>query len=103
MLRGIDPPEEKLQALKNNLKLLDTLIGSNRYVAATHLTIADLSILSSTTGLSVTDYDLSDYPNVKEWFERLQTELPYFDEINGKAKEDFKAFVENSRKSAAQN
>jgi glutathione S-transferase len=103
VLRGIDPPEEKLQALKNNLKLLDTLIGSNRYVAATHLTIADLSILSSTTGLSVTDYDLSDYPNVKEWFERLQTELPYFDEINGKAKEDFKAFVENSRKSAAQN
>ncbi len=84
------------------MKLLDTLIGDNKYVAGTHLTIADLSLLASSTGFTVSDYDLSDYPNVKEWFERLQTELPYFDEINGNLKEEFKAVVENMRKTSPQ-
>ncbi len=102
LFRGIEPTEEKVQAVKNNLKLLDTLIGDNKYVAGTHLTIADLSFLASSTVFLATDYDLSDYPNVKEWLERLQTELPYFDEINGKLKEEFKAVVENMRKNPPQ-
>jgi len=101
VFRGIEPTEEKIKALKDNLKLLDTLIGSNKYVASTKLTIADLSTLASATVLAVTDYDLSDYPNVKEWFERLQTELPYFDEVNGKVKENFKTMMETIRKAAA--
>jgi len=102
LFRGIEPTEEKVQAVKNNLKLLDTLIGDNKYVAGTHLTIADLSFLASSTVFVATDYDLSDYPHVKEWLERLQTELPYFDEINGKLKEEFKAAVENMRKNPPQ-
>jgi glutathione S-transferase len=102
LFRGIEPTEEKVQAVKNNLKLLDTLIGDNKYVAGTHLTIADLSFLASSSIFTVTDYDLSDYPNVKEWLERLETELPYFDEINGKLKEEFKAMVENMRKNPPQ-
>jgi glutathione S-transferase len=81
---------------------LDTLIGDNKYVAGTHLTIADLSFLASSSIFTVTDYDLSDYPNVKEWLERLETELPYFDEINGKLKEDFKPIVEDMRKNPLQ-
>ncbi len=81
---------------------MDTLIGDNKYVAGTHLTIADLSLLASSTIFEIFDYDLSDYPNVKEWFERLQTELPYFDEINGKCKEEFQAIVENMRKNPPQ-
>jgi len=81
---------------------LDTCIGSNGYVASNKLTIADLSIVASASIFAVSDYDLSDYPNVKEWFERLQKELPYFEEVNGKAKEDFKAMVEKMREKAAQ-
>jgi len=98
--RGVEPTEEKLTALKNNLKLLDTFIGSNGYVASNKLTIADLSILASTSVFTVTNYDLSDYPNVKEWSDRLQKELPYFPEVNGKAAEDFKALIEAQRKDA---
>ncbi len=84
------------------MKLLDTLIGDNKYVAGTHLTIADLSFLASSTVFLATDYDLSDYPNVKEWLERLQTELPYFDQINGNLKEEFQAVVEHIRKNSPQ-
>jgi len=98
IFRGVEPTEEKVQALKNNLKLLDQFISSNNgYVAVDHLTIADISILAGTTIFSVVDYDISDYPNLKDWYEKLKTELPYFAEINGKARDLFLAFIEQIR------
>lgn len=97
IFRGVEPAEDKVQALKNNLKLLDIFIGSNGYVSGDHLTIADISILAGATVFTVTDYDLSDYPNVKDWFEKLRTELPYFAEINEKAGELFLVFIEQIR------
>jgi glutathione S-transferase len=51
------------------------------------MTIADLSLLSSSTIFSYVNYDLSDYPNVKQWYEKLQNDLPYFKEINERAKQ----------------
>ncbi len=63
------------------------MIGSNGFVAANHMTIADLCLLSSSTIFSYVNYDLSDYPNVKQWYEKLQNDLPYFKEINERAKQ----------------
>jgi len=85
--RGTEPTEEQLTSLKNTLKLLDTLIGSNGYVAAKHLTIADLSLLSGSAIFSAVNYDLSDYPNVKQWYEKLQNELPYVKPMYERAKQ----------------
>jgi len=96
--RNAEPTEEAVEKLKTNLKLLDTFIGDNGYVAGKHVTIADISILSGATAFTIANYDLIDYPNVKEWYERIQIELPYFAELNEKAKKDFAAFIEQARK-----
>ena len=89
--RGAEPNEQQITNFKNNLKVLDALIGDNKYVAGNELTIADLSVLSTTTSLALNDYkDLDDVPNVKRWFEGLTKELPYYEEVNGGVAEHMK-------------
>jgi glutathione S-transferase len=94
---GTEPTEEQLTSFKNSLKLLDTMIGSNGFVAANHMTIADLSLLSSSTIFSYVNYDLSDYPNVKQWYEKLQNDLPYFKEVNERAKKAMDERIRNAK------
>ena len=94
MFRGTPVTEQHIKSLQDNLKLLDTLIGQNKYVAGNELTIADLSILASTTFLGLKDYkDLENVPNVKEWYFRLQKELPYYEEVNGGVIETLKSLI----------
>ena len=89
--RNEEPSEQQLTNFKNNLKVLDQLIGDNKYVAGNDLTIADFSVLVSTTVLGVNDYkDMNDFPNIKRWFERLTKELPFYEEVNGGVAEAYK-------------
>ena len=91
LYKGVDPSEQEVTNFKNNLKLLDTLIGDNKYVTGNELTIADLSVLASTTVLAINDFsDLNDVPNVKQWFDRIRKELHYYQEVNGGVAEAFK-------------
>ncbi|CAG2114719.1 unnamed protein product, partial [Medioppia subpectinata] len=81
VMRGVEPHENSVKNFKNNFKVLDTFIGDNKYVAGNELTIADISYLSTLTALALNDYkELDDFPNVKNWFFRVQKELPYFNE-----------------------
>ena len=82
MLTGVDAPEEKVIAFKNNLKLADQLIGDQKYVTGDELTIADLSLLAITSMLHIFQFDVTDYPNFKRWLSSIKSELPYYAEIN---------------------
>ena len=88
MITEVDPPEDKVNAFKNSLKVLDQLIGSNRYVTGDQLTIADLSLLGTTTYIDWAEYDLGEYTNYKRWYNALQSELKYYQEVNGITKEE---------------
>ncbi len=70
---------------------MDTIIGDNNYVTGDELTIADLSLLASSTVFAIANFDLSGYKNVENWIKRLQNELDYYEEINGdrQAVEDY--------------
>ena len=99
LFRGTEPTEQQRKNFDNSLKLLDTLIGSNNYVTGDDLTIADLSLFASTTMLGLNDYkDVEEYSNVKAWFQRLQKELPYYEEVNGGVVEHFKARIQEQKK-----
>ena len=99
LFRGTEPTEQQTTNYKNNLKLMDTLIGANKYVTGNELTIADLSVLASTTILEINDYkDLTDYPNLKAWFDRIRKELPYYEEVNGGIKEIFQQMIAAHKK-----
>jgi len=94
VFRGVEPTEAQITSFKNNLKTLDSLIGTNKYAAGADLTIADLSLLATLSYLVVNDFkDLNDVPNVKKYYERLSKELPYYNEINGGIGEAFKKFA----------
>ncbi len=70
---------------------MDAIIGDNNYVTGDELTIADLSLLASSTVFAIANFDLSGYKNVENWIKRLQNELDYYEEINGdrQAVEDY--------------
>ena len=82
LFTGKPATEEVLKAFNDNLKLANQLIGDNKYLLGDHLTIADLSVLATTSGLISTDHDFTDIPNVKRWIKDLISTLPYYSEIN---------------------
>ncbi|CAG2105553.1 unnamed protein product [Medioppia subpectinata] len=92
-LRGVDPPEDKQLALKNELKLLNSLIGDHKYLTGEVLTIADLSLSSIVANFYWFDYELSEYTNIERWYSTLQKELPYFSQINDIPKEETQLFL----------
>lgn len=79
-------------AVTQALTLLEIFLINKNYMACDHLTIADLSILASITLLEVAaEFDFTSYPNIWSWYNRLRTELPYYDRqteiVHGELKE----------------
>lgn len=62
---------------------LQRLIGDGKYAIGDNLTLADLSLMAHmATPLEVADFNPAKYPKLAAYYERLGTELPYFEEIN---------------------
>ena len=97
MFSGVDPPEDKLNAYKNNLKLMDQLIGDNKFLTGSNLTIADLSIVATTSLLNFMEFDVTDYPNFKRWRSTLESELQYYNEVNHFDKEYIHSYIEKMK------
>ena len=97
-MSGDSGDEKKANALKTSLDYLDGFLAQQQYVAGDKLTIADFSILASVTQLESMDYKLSSYKHLSAWLERLKTELPYYNEVNGPGIEMFRAWAKNKKK-----
>ena len=82
LMSGESSDERKENALKTSLDYLDGFLANQSHVACDHLTIADFSILASTTQLECMDYKISGYRNVHRWMEKLKRELSYYEECN---------------------
>ncbi|XP_054165579.1 glutathione S-transferase 1-like [Oppia nitens] len=94
-LMGAPVAEDKVTAYKNALKVIDGLIGTNKYLTGNDLTIADLSLLAAAVPHDwLPAFDLSDVPNFNRWYNQLKGELSYFDEVNNIPKEQLNAMVE---------
>ena len=65
------------------LKDLDTLtpLAEGKFVACDHITIADLATVVTVTFLEAVDFNMSAYPNIVAWIEKMKA-LPYFEECN---------------------
>ena len=94
----MEPTEFQLLNFKNTLKLFNTLIGDKPYVTGNELTIADISLLASTTVLAINDFkDIEELPQLKSWYKRLENELDYFEEVNGDVQDGFKKLIEEKQ------
>ncbi len=69
--------EEAMQVLKRGMKLLDThFLKDTKFINSNEISIADLQAACEITQFWMADIDiLQDKPNLKKWFDNVQSEL----------------------------
>jgi glutathione S-transferase len=95
--RPVTDLDEREKKMKDTLKQFDTLMMDKKYVAGENLTVADLSLLSTITSLMALDFDYSSHANVTKWINRLQAELPYYDNYVTQAVAQLKAWINKGK------
>ncbi|KAH8039315.1 hypothetical protein HPB51_005561 [Rhipicephalus microplus] len=79
---GPQPDSEQEKPLVRALELLTGFLGDSKFLFGDDVTLADISILATLTVTECADYDLSRFPIILDYYERLKTSLPYYNEIN---------------------
>ncbi|CAG9579564.1 unnamed protein product [Danaus chrysippus] len=90
---GAPADQDKLAKVEDALKLLDTFLEGQKYVAGPNLTVADLSIIAGVSSFEASDIDFKKYANVKRWYETVKSTAPGYQEANEKGLDAFKALV----------
>ncbi|GAB6030418.1 Glutathione S-transferase [Chamberlinius hualienensis] len=80
-LRGKPYDPEKEENFKNKINILNNILGERPYAAGDHITLADIFIVNSLSGPTVTGYKFDEYPNVDKWLKKMEKELKYYDEV----------------------
>lgn len=95
--RGIKTiPQHLIEEILQAYEFLEKFLGGHQWVAGDQLTIADFSLLASTTSLdTMVSIDSKKYPNVTAWIKRAE-QLPYY-RVNQKGLDDLKNLVKRLR------
>lgn len=76
--------DEAIKAVCDVYTVLETYLNQNKYMAADHLTIADLSLLSTVTVMDlVVPVVAEKWPKLSAWLVKLK-QLPYYEKANTK-------------------
>ncbi|KAH8388420.1 hypothetical protein KR093_005984, partial [Drosophila rubida] len=71
---------EAYKKIQDAFGFLNTFLEGQEYMAGSQLTIADISLLATVSTFTITDFKLSDYPNVERWYENAQKVTPGWEE-----------------------
>lgn len=75
-------PKEKAEAAVTAYETLNTLLSKGKYAAGDELSIADFSLVTTTTSLNIlVPIDETRFPNIVKWIELMKT-LPYYGTTN---------------------
>uniref|UniRef100_A0A1A9VHV1 Glutathione S-transferase 1-like n=1 Tax=Glossina austeni TaxID=7395 RepID=A0A1A9VHV1_GLOAU len=86
-------PRSKIDAVVDVYNFLELFLKNGPYMAGSHLTIADFSIVSTVTSLvNFVDIEAGKYPKLMAWLKRMET-LPYYQETNGKGAQKLKEMI----------
>ena len=69
--------------VNNNLALLETFLTRSSYLAGESLTVADLATFANISTMEAAGLDLTKYPHVNAWLQKLKEELTYAEAANG--------------------
>ncbi|XP_004537443.1 glutathione S-transferase 1 [Ceratitis capitata] len=79
-----DAAEAAVKAIKEVYNVIEAFLIQNRYIAGEHLTIADLSFLSTVTVMDlVAPVNAENWPKLTDWLVKLK-KLPYYEQANAK-------------------
>ena len=128
MYRGAYADPQKLKQIDTAFEYLEIFLGNQNYMAGNKLTLADIALLTSVSNFSVRiklllflyllclnifnvisyytrqffsqvfDYDISKYGKVVKWFEKVKSEIPKYEEINGQGLIAYKAIRDALKK-----
>ncbi|XP_043478652.1 glutathione S-transferase D5-like isoform X2 [Leptopilina heterotoma] len=78
------PPEKEIQDLEKSFEILNVFLQDTKFVAGNCLTIADFSIVTTTSTAEAFGFDIGRYDNVAAWYNRCKQDMSKFgfDEIN---------------------
>ncbi|EGJ34594.1 MULTISPECIES: glutathione S-transferase family protein [Moorena] len=87
-----DSPQFKLakRKLDRVLKFLSDLLGNSPYFASDQLTLGDIVAVAAISLLPKLEINLTDYPNMDQWFKRLMQREPW--QKTDMSAEDFEEF-----------
>lgn len=82
------------------LKYFDERLQNNKsekFLLGNNLTIGDICLAASFSFIEVMDYDVSEFKYLTAYVNNLKASIPDYDLINGKAVENFKAFIKSNQ------
>ncbi|XP_034937799.1 glutathione S-transferase 1-1-like [Chelonus insularis] len=94
LFAGAPHDPTKYEKIGNCLDLLNKFLEGQNYVAGNNMTIADLSLVTSVTNIQLIKFDISKYANVTKWLERIKSEAPKYEEINGEGLKAFQGLID---------
>ncbi len=74
--------------LERFMTLIEKQLGTSLYLAGDKMSIADIALLATVDPFEVIDIDISDYPNVAKWANKL-TNQPFYTKLHGSYKRAF--------------
>jgi len=92
MFGGASFDAEKGKKLDEALGFVETFLKDDSYVAGNNLTIADFAVISSLSTIDAVGHDLSAFPKVKAYIEKLKGELDGYVELNQQGADAFGAW-----------
>ncbi|XP_054711354.1 uncharacterized protein LOC129220945 [Uloborus diversus] len=89
------PKKEK--KLHEVLGFLEEFLKTTSYVATDYLTIADYAVYADLNMMALHDVDISNYPKILAYMEKMKSHVPLDEEINQKAIANMKLIIEDIR------
>lgn len=75
--------DERFKKLQEAFSFLDGFLENNDYVAGEKLTLADVSIVTTVSVAEACNFDITKYPNVVVWYDKIKL-IPGYAETDGK-------------------
>ncbi|XP_052890434.1 glutathione S-transferase D5-like [Anopheles moucheti] len=85
--------EELRGKLRQALDLTEKFVTERSFIAADHLTLADIFVLGSITALEWIKYDLEQYPSIRGWVRKVTAEFPDYSDFYKQIREDTKQYI----------
>lgn len=76
------------------LEFLNKTLGSGKFLLGDEYTLADLSVASSLYTAVAVDYDLSKYPNILSYLDKVSSSIPSFKAVTDTGVEKLKGIIE---------
>ncbi|XP_054711352.1 uncharacterized protein LOC129220942 [Uloborus diversus] len=94
---GEPPKPERLENYKKYLRIFDEILGTRKYAAADHITLADFALIANVSFTELVEFDFDEFPRISAWMKKLKNEIPNYHEINDVPIQNFKEFIKSGK------